>query len=228
MGPGGSGCRRFPGAERGPAAAIVANNVMAHVPDLNDFVRVGSAVARLAKPLMPQYHLWFEPNAPNRVLRFEGPYGPPGAPELIMEMVDYLYDSSMNQYLKELESLTTPKERMESLLNILFDTSGKLPQRDAVFWSCYAMGFRDEQIREKIKAMMNRFIDFGIEEIVGWEETGLAKVEDKRTAVAKILAMSEGFGILKNSTDDPETVEEVAHFMKAATLGLLSCKSSVT
>lgn len=57
-------------------------------PDLNDFVRVGSAVARLAKPLMPQYHLWFEPSAPNRVLRFEGPYGPPGAPELIMEMVD--------------------------------------------------------------------------------------------------------------------------------------------
>lgn len=57
-------------------------------PDLNDFVRVGSTVARLAKPLMPQYHLWFEPEAPNRVLRFEGPYGPPGAPELIMELVE--------------------------------------------------------------------------------------------------------------------------------------------
>lgn len=56
-------------------------------PDLNDFVRVGQTVARLAKPLMPQYHLWFETEAPNRVLRFEGPYGPPGAPELIMELV---------------------------------------------------------------------------------------------------------------------------------------------
>lgn len=145
---------------------------------------------------------------------------------LIMEMVDYLYESSISQYLKELESLTTPKERMESLLNILFDTSGTLPQRDAVFWSCYAMGFRDEQIREKIKAMMNRFIDFGIEEIIGWEETGLAKVEDKRKAVAKVIAMSEGFGILKNSTDDPDTVEEVARFMKASTLDLLNCKSS--
>lgn len=55
-------------------------------PDLNGFVRVGSTVARLAKPLMPQYHLWFERAAPNRVLRFEGPYGPPGAPELIMEL----------------------------------------------------------------------------------------------------------------------------------------------
>jgi hypothetical protein len=57
-------------------------------PDLNDFVRVGSTVARLAKPLMPQYHLWFERESPNRILRFEGPYGPPGAPELIMELFE--------------------------------------------------------------------------------------------------------------------------------------------
>jgi hypothetical protein len=26
-------------------------------PDLNDFVRVGSTMARLAKPIMPKYHL---------------------------------------------------------------------------------------------------------------------------------------------------------------------------
>jgi hypothetical protein len=57
-------------------------------PDLNDFVRVGSTMARLARPLMPQYHLWFEPAPPSRIIRFEGPYGPPGAPELIMELVD--------------------------------------------------------------------------------------------------------------------------------------------
>ena len=146
---------------------------------------------------------------------------------LIMEMVDFLYDSSMNQYVKELESLTTPKERLESLLDILFDTSGTRPQRDAVFWSCYAMGFRDEQIREKIKAMMLRFIEFGVEEILGWEQTGLAKVEDKQKAAAKILALSEGFGILKNSVDDPNIVEDVAQFMKETTLDTLNCKSLV-
>ncbi len=144
---------------------------------------------------------------------------------LIMEMVDFLYDSSMNHYINELESLTTPKERLESLLDILFDTSGTRPQRDVVFWSCYAMGFRDEQIREKIKAMMLRFIEFGVDEILGWEETGLAKVEDKKKAAAKILALSEGFGILKNSVDDPEIVQEVAEFMKNTTLETLNCKS---
>ncbi len=143
---------------------------------------------------------------------------------LIMEMVDFLYDSSMNHYLKELETLTTPKERLTGLLDILFDTSGTRPQRDAVFWSCYAMGFRDEKIREKIKAMMVRFIEFGVEEIQAWEDTGLANVADKEMAAAKILALSEGFGILRNSIDDPDTVEEVARFMKATALSTLESK----
>ncbi|MCG8634693.1 MAG: TetR/AcrR family transcriptional regulator [Desulfobacterales bacterium] len=140
---------------------------------------------------------------------------------LIMEMVDFLYESSMNHYLKELESLTSPKERLVALLDILFDTSGTRPQRDAVFWSCYAMGFRDEKIREKIQAMMIRFIEFGVEEIQAWEETGLAKVADKEMAAAKILALSEGFGILKNSVDDPDTVESVAQFMKDTALSTI-------
>lgn len=70
-----------------PAGAKRAIEMLLY-PDLNDFVRVGSTLARLAKPIMPKYYLWFEQEAPNRVLRFEGPYGPPGAPELIMELVE--------------------------------------------------------------------------------------------------------------------------------------------
>ncbi|MCG8616697.1 MAG: TetR/AcrR family transcriptional regulator [Desulfobacterales bacterium] len=140
---------------------------------------------------------------------------------LIMEMVDYLYESSMNHYIKELDVLTSPRERLEGFLDILFDTSGTRPQQDAVFWSCYAMGFRDEKIREKITAIMVRFIEFGVEEIEGWEETGLVTVQDKELAAAKILALSEGFGILKNSLDDEETVASVAKWMKESALQLL-------
>jgi len=145
---------------------------------------------------------------------------------LIMEMVDFLYETSMNNYLKELETLTSSKERMETLLEILFDARGTWPQRDAVFWSCYAMGFRDENIRERIRDMMLKFIEFGIEEIAGWEETGLASVENKKRASAKIFALSEGFGIVKNSLDDPKLIQEVADFFKNTTLQILNCTSS--
>ncbi len=55
-------------------------------PDLNDWISLGSVLTRLAKPFVPKYYMWFEPEAPHRLLRFEGPYGPPGAPELTLEL----------------------------------------------------------------------------------------------------------------------------------------------
>lgn len=146
---------------------------------------------------------------------------------LIMEMVEYLYESSMNKYLKELESHTTPKDRLETLLDILFDTSGTRPQRDAVFWSCYAMGFRDDAIREKIKGMMEKFIEFGIDEMTTWEANDLVSVKDKAKASAIILALHEGFGILRNSIDDPDTLVDVARFMKTTALASLNSKMSL-
>jgi hypothetical protein len=54
-------------------------------PDLNDWVPMGALLTRLAKPFLPKYHMWYERPAPHRLMRFEGPYGPPGAPELVLE-----------------------------------------------------------------------------------------------------------------------------------------------
>lgn len=55
-------------------------------PDLNDWIALGSVITRLAKPLLPRYELWLEVAAPHRLIRFEGAYGPPGAPEVVLEL----------------------------------------------------------------------------------------------------------------------------------------------
>lgn len=55
-------------------------------PDLNDWVALGSMLNTLAKPFLPKYRMWFEATPARRVVRFEGPYGPPGAPEIILEL----------------------------------------------------------------------------------------------------------------------------------------------
>jgi len=55
-------------------------------PDLNDWISLGSVVTRLARPLLPRYNMWFEVAPPHGVIRFEGPYGPPSSPEIILEL----------------------------------------------------------------------------------------------------------------------------------------------
>jgi len=55
-------------------------------PDLNDWIPMGGVLTKLSKPLLPRYTMWYEEAAPHRVIRYEGAYGPPGAPELVLEL----------------------------------------------------------------------------------------------------------------------------------------------
>ena len=56
-------------------------------PDLNDWVPLPSVITKLSKPFIPKYHMWYEARAPHRLVQFEGPHGPPGAPEIVLELV---------------------------------------------------------------------------------------------------------------------------------------------
>lgn len=68
-----------------PAGEFAATEVWMY-PDLNDWVAMGTVLTRLAKPLLPRYEMFFEAAAPHRLVRFEGSFGPPGAPEMIIEL----------------------------------------------------------------------------------------------------------------------------------------------
>ncbi len=54
-------------------------------PDLNDWVPLGALLTRLSKPFTPKYHMWFDEKT-RELVRFEGPYGPPGAAEIVFEL----------------------------------------------------------------------------------------------------------------------------------------------
>lgn len=74
-----------PSALQVPAGRFEVREVSMY-PDINDWVKLGRVITELSKPLLPKYKLWYEKAAPHRLVRFEGPHGPPGAPEIILEL----------------------------------------------------------------------------------------------------------------------------------------------
>jgi hypothetical protein len=56
-------------------------------PDLNDWVKMPRVLAELSKPFLPKYHMHYELRPPHRLVHFEGPLGPPGAPEVVLELL---------------------------------------------------------------------------------------------------------------------------------------------
>ncbi len=72
---------------RVPAGRFQATEVVMY-PDINDWVKLGSVITKLVKPFLPKYHMWFVRSVAghHQLVRFEGPYGPPGAPEIVLEL----------------------------------------------------------------------------------------------------------------------------------------------
>jgi hypothetical protein len=87
------------------------------------------------------------------------------------------------------------------------------------------MGFRNADIRDRIQAMQKKFIAFGIREMTAWEKAGLVRVPDKEKAAATILALSEGFGILRNSLKHLDSLGEIARTMRQSALDALGAGS---
>ncbi|HEY8078209.1 MAG TPA: hypothetical protein VIF62_28975 [Labilithrix sp.] len=71
-----------------PAGRFEAHEVVMY-PDLNDWVSLPSIITKLSKPFLPKYHMWYETAAPHRLVFFEGPHGPPGAPEIVLELAGH-------------------------------------------------------------------------------------------------------------------------------------------
>jgi hypothetical protein len=71
-----------------PAGRFETTEVVLY-PDINDWVKLGTVITKLIKPFLPKYHMWFAPSpkGPHKLVRFEGSYGPPGAPEIVLELV---------------------------------------------------------------------------------------------------------------------------------------------
>lgn len=55
-------------------------------PDINDWVHLGRVITRMVRPFLPKYRIWCAPEPPHHVIKFEGSYGPPGAPEIVLEL----------------------------------------------------------------------------------------------------------------------------------------------
>jgi hypothetical protein len=73
---------------RVPAGKFDTTEVVMY-PDINDWVKLGGVITKLIKPFLPKYHMWFAAGEGGRhtLVRFEGSYGPPGAPEIVLELL---------------------------------------------------------------------------------------------------------------------------------------------
>lgn len=139
---------------------------------------------------------------------------------LILELVDYLLETTLESYRKLLDDRSTPRERLNTMLNAIFEPSGKNPRRGNVFWSCYALGLRNRKVWERMQKLNQRLIEYCLSEIELYEKAGFIKLQNKEEVATIVFAIFEGYGYFRSTLPDNPHLSQVAKSMKKNVLDL--------
>ena len=140
---------------------------------------------------------------------------------LILALVDYMLERAETFYDSVFEKYDDPRQNFKYLAQYYFQIFENPPGRQSVFWSCYALGFRNERVKRRIQNMYQKFLERIVERLAYWEEKGLVKVENKQEVSAILLSLIEGFGYFRITMGENMQLEKVAAFYKKTFLEVL-------
>ena len=116
---------------------------------------------------------------------------------LILALVDYMLEKAEAFLDSEYEKYEDPRQNFKHWAEYYFQIDENPPMRQSVFWSCYALSFRNEKVKEGIQHMYKRFAERIAERLELYEKQGLVKVGKKEEAATIMLTLIEGFGYFR-------------------------------
>ena len=140
---------------------------------------------------------------------------------LILALVDYMLERAEAFYDSVFEKYDDPLDNFKYWADYYFQIVESPPGRQSVFWSCYALGFRNQRVRERIQHMYQRFLERLMDRLEFWEKHGLVKVENKEEVSAILLSLIEGFGYFRITMGEQSQMRIVAEFFKKKFLEVL-------
>ncbi len=116
---------------------------------------------------------------------------------LILALVDYMLERAEAFYDTEFEKYEDPLQNFKHWAEYYFQAHENPPMRQSVFWSCYALSFRNEKVKERIQNMYRRFVEGTMKKLEFYEEKGLVEINKKEEVATILLTLIEGFGYFR-------------------------------
>jgi len=116
---------------------------------------------------------------------------------LILALVDYMLERAEAFYELEFEKYEDPHQNFKYWADYYFQTYENPPARQSVFWSCYALSFRNEKVKERIQNMYKRFVECTMKKLEYYEKQGLVEVDKKEEVATILVTLIEGFGYFR-------------------------------
>jgi AcrR family transcriptional regulator len=142
---------------------------------------------------------------------------------LILALVDYMLEKAEAFLDSAYETYEDPRQNFKHWAEYYFQTDATPPMRQNVFWSCYALSFRNEKVKKGIRRMYQRFSERVAMRLERYEKQGLIKVDKKAEVATILLTLVEGFGYFRTTMGEQHPhFQNVLSFYKRQFLDVMN------
>lgn len=134
--------------------------------------------------------------------------------EMIKGLIDSILTHYQQRFLPALENAPDPKTRLHLILKGLTFNALRKDTDDAVYYSCYALLFRDPEIKSRFKEVYKEIGSILATELQRANEAGVIEVKDPKVAAYVLIWMAEGMSFYGNIFDEVSPWEEGTQVLK--------------
>ena len=135
--------------------------------------------------------------------------------EMVRGLIDSILDQYQQHFLPALESTPDPEARLNYLLESMGGHKYREKTDGAVYYSCYALVFRDAAIKQRFQDVYRQICDMIVQEIERANAKGVLEVSDPRMAANALIWVAEGMSFYGNIFDHEQPFVGAAGLLRS-------------
>ena len=137
--------------------------------------------------------------------------------QMTVELVDYLLEEYRQAYGDRLAAIVDPLERLHAILDMLFDPEYHKLLDDSVFYACFYISLRQEQVRQRFATLHEdslHLIEHTLSECMA---AGHLAEDEPRELALFIKSLEEGYALLIGGNTDDAARAKLGTMLRART-----------
>ena len=146
--------------------------------------------------------------------------------ELLASLIDFILENYKGIYKARTKRSVPPLEQLIEILNSIFSRKWNRLIDDGVFYSCFAMVFRDKKVKEKYYRL-HQLLREWLADVIAECKEELALTTDPEKAADLIFVISDGAYYYLSMVNDKEEYEKKLNRYKLEAFKILNLDESL-
>ena len=140
---------------------------------------------------------------------------------MTIELVDLLIEKYEAPEFLQFDHIDNIEQRFQAMIDTVFSFEWSRTIDPGLHFGFYYLSFRNPKIRKAYEAMIQRFRDYLIKELAFYQQAGIVKTNDAKSAAGVIVTLMEGLEFHAQFLADGQPFEHFANYSKQLVFSIL-------